>query len=40
MDLEKMKQRMIESGYLSLLGHIDIHIKNEDLKSLINRELW
>jgi hypothetical protein len=32
MDLEKIKQRMIEAGFLTLLGHIDIHLKNEDSK--------
>lgn len=40
MDLEKMKQRMIEAGFLSLLAHIDIHSKTEDHKQLFSRELW
>jgi len=40
MDLEKIKQRMIEGGFLTLLGHIDIHLKNEDSKQLFQRELW
>ena len=34
MDLEKMRQRMIESGFLTLLGHLDLNLKSDDHKQL------
>jgi len=40
MELDKLRQRAIEYGLLTYLAFIDGRNKNEDFKSILQRELW
>lgn len=40
MENEKMRQRAIEFGFISLLAQIDSQLQNSDLKALMQREFW
>lgn len=41
MEMEKMRARSVsEYGLLSLLGYIDSRQTNDELKQLLQRELW
>lgn len=40
MENERMRQKAIEYGLLSVLAWIDCQLKNDELKSLLSREFW
>jgi hypothetical protein len=40
MEMEKMRQRSIEFGFLTLAVYLDMKMQNEELKNLLNREFW
>lgn len=38
--MEKLRGRAIDFGFLSLIGHIDMQLKHDELKSIVERDFW
>lgn len=40
MEMEKLRQRSLDYGLLTLLAHLDLSLTHPDLKALFARDLW
>ena len=40
LEMEKLRGRAIDFGFLSLIGHIDMQLKHDELKSIVERDFW